>query len=655
MSFVGKKEYQMVVNWKKSLAWQQILLITPVVLLVVLILAYYLTAASADMLRDEIELRATRSVELGAARLNGIFVDAERAAKTLSLVIEEELCSDEQLQDMLTRNIAELHETNPEISGGSIAYAPYARLKTRENCMWYTHFNGDRQQTVTVGEDYDYFSFPWFANSDHLKGSWSEPYFDDGLGNILMTTYSHPFQLKGKFAGVVTVDVSLQELNRYISKLSGAEGYAFLLSGSGRIVVHPNSSWIMSHTVFDLAPDNPEYQAFWRKALEPGATCMAYDFHELNGGEHGEFVIANANLDCNNWLVGAKLSQTKLFQPLLRLRHYASILAVSAVVLAMIILGVLTWRALKPLRMLAPAARRIGAGDFSAKLPKLERQDEVGQLNDAFASMQRSLQSYINKLENSTAARNRMESELSIATRIQQSLLPQRCSLNSKCGRYELFATLRPAKEVGGDLYDFFHLSDDELAVAVGDVSGKGIPGALFMAVTQTLLRGSASPQLTTGEVACRINAHLAGSNDMMMFVTFFFGVFNLSTGVLRYTNAGHNPPLIRRADGTVETMSGIQGPPLAISDHDYTTAEHQLHPGDLLLLYTDGVTEAIDDKNNEFSLNRLKNILAGADEKVTCEALVKMIVEAVSTHAGAAEQFDDITLLALRYEKSGE
>ena len=133
----------------------------------------------------------------------------------------------------------------------------------------------------------------------------------------------------------------------------------------------------------------------------------------------------------------------------------------------------------------------------------------------------------------------------------------------------------------------------------------------------------------------------------MMMFVTFFFGVFNLSTGVLRYTNAGHNPPLIRRGDGTVETMSGIQGPPLAISDHEYTTAEHRLAPGDLLLLYTDGVTEAIDAANNEFSLDRLKNILAGADDKVSCETLISRIVDAVAVHAGSAEQFDDITLLA--------
>ncbi len=651
----------MVVNWKKSLAWQQILLITPVILLVVLVLAYYLSSQSTVLLTQEIKMRSKRSTELAAAQLDGMFNEAERTARMIAEVVNNNVYSDEQLQEFLAGAIKDLRTVRSEVSGGSITFAPNMRHTDNKYCMWYTYFNHDKQYRVVVnGADYNYFDFGWYKDADRVNGSWSEPYFDSGLGNILMTTYSYPIlkmvdnQLQ--FKGFITVDISLEDLKKYLDKLVDSNSYAFLLSNTGRIVVHPNKKLIMDYTVYDIGKGNLlEYKAFWQSLQQGVAGCVEYPYAtEAGYGNDDSVMLSYAGIATNKWLVGSVISQGLLFEPLRMLQRYASIMAISAITLTMLLLALLTWRALRPLRQLTPAANKIGSGDFTVELPKLKRRDEVGQLNNAFAVMQNSLQSYIRELEVNTANRNRMESELAIANQIQQSLLPQMCTL-ARHNSYQLFAALKPAKVVGGDLFDFFMLSEHEICIAVGDVSGKSIPGALFMAITQTLLRGIAASDLTTNEIVDKINANLSRNNDMMMFVTYFLGIINLKTGVMHYTNAGHNPPLLRAADGKVSVLSGIQGPPLAISDIVYGCAEHQFKPGDMLLLYTDGVTEAIDNQENQFSLDNLENIFTNVPNDIEPEALINKIIRAVFHHAGSAEQFDDMTLLAVRYNGNVE
>jgi len=195
-----------------------------------------------------------------------------------------------------------------------------------------------------------------------------------------------------------------------------------------------------------------------------------------------------------------------------------------------------------PLRSLAAATHKIGNGDLQAVVPAIKSLDEIGLLSRSFKHMQENLIKYINNLQETTAAKEQFEKELSIAREIQQSILPSKFPLLKE---FNIYATLIPAKEVGGDLYDFFFIDDKHLCFAIGDVSGKGVSAALFMAIAKTLLRAKMNLYANPGEVLSAMNKDLFKENEPAMFVTFFLCVLNIETGDLQYCNAGHNPPLI--------------------------------------------------------------------------------------------------------------
>lgn len=277
--------------------------------------------------------------------------------------------------------------------------------------------------------------------------------------------------------------------------------------------------------------------------------------------------------------------------------------------------------------------------------------DEIGLLADSFLGMQGALREYMENLKKTTAAKERIESELKIAHDIQMSLLkkvfppfPQRSDI-------DLYAVLEPAREVGGDLYDFGMVADDLLYVCIGDVSDKGVPAALFMAVTTTLLRRAAQQEgVSPAEVLKSVNDDLAAENENLLFVTLFCGILNVRTGELRYSNAGHNPPLVVRADGTVDWLPLPEGLVLAVRPQStYRTVTVRLFPGDAILLYTDGVTEAMNGDRTPYSEETLlRTVRAGAGKSPREQ--VDAILHSVREHAGGAPQSDDVSILALLY-----
>ena len=647
-------------NYKKSLIQRQIMLITPIVLCVLFVLVFYLTREAKTLLHNEIRIRALKSTESSAAQLNGIMTEAERMAKVIANAIQESDFNDHEIDSLLDDATGNLHQSRPEIFGASIAFAPWAHHDDRKYCMFYTYFEKGGNKHITVHseqDNYNYFEFDWYKHADLQNGSWSEPYFDEGLGNVLMTTFSYPFFKKtadGKkqFAGLVTVDISVEHLTHYLDSIIQFEdGYPFLLSRSGKIVVHPDSKVVMDRFIGEYALQNQnrsdEFMTFWRVVFNSGNDCIEYPFYNAEGRIND--YIAYAKLPCNGWVVGAMIAQEQLFAPLRDLQYHALFLASAAVLLAMILLAAVTLRALRPLQQLNLAAREIGEGRFEVHLPDLKGEDEVCQLNRSFGLMLKSLNQYIEELKITTTAKNKIENELAIARDIQTWILPPADILKTAHGEAEAIGRLRPAKWVGGDLYDVFMISENELAVAIGDVSGKGVPAALFMAVTQSLHRGITVPGKSSADIVNRINKTLIKNNDMMMFVTYFFAIINLDNGTIQYTNAGHNPPLILSRDGNLKVISRIQGPPLAISDHVYTTAEYQLAPGDTMVLYTDGITEAVNQANEEFSLDRLKETLKSLSGASPAE-IVDTVIRDIDRHADGLEQYDDITMVAVRF-----
>jgi len=244
-----------------------------------------------------------------------------------------------------------------------------------------------------------------------------------------------------------------------------------------------------------------------------------------------------------------------------------------------------------------------------------------------------------------------VRNDLNTAARIQQSILPQTFPPFPDRGEFDIYARMTPAKEVGGDFYDFFFIDHDRLAFVIGDVSGKGVPAAIFMAVSRTLLKAIASQVVNPGESLRRINSMLIPESSGRMFVTIFYGVLNTRTGEVQFSFGGHNPPYIKRREGPVERLNHESGFLLGmLDDMEYDVHKIVLHPGDTILLYTDGVTEAMNSKEELFEESRLESSLQRLNGSPLKEMLDGINADLMEFAAGAP-QADDITMLALQYK----
>jgi sigma-B regulation protein RsbU (phosphoserine phosphatase) len=247
-------------------------------------------------------------------------------------------------------------------------------------------------------------------------------------------------------------------------------------------------------------------------------------------------------------------------------------------------------------------------------------------------------------------ARRRMADELNVGREIQMSMLPLTFPPYPRRREFEVYALLEPAREVGGDFYDFFLIDDDHFCMCVGDVSGKGVPAALFMAVTKTLLKSRASNDYSPASILTHVNNEISRSNDASMFVTIFLAILDLNSGELLYSNAGHNPPYIRRAHGELIRLDQRHGPVIgAVEDIVYGQDEAILTRGDLFFAYTDGVTEAMNEEQRLYDERRLAELLSSSDSN-DAEAVVRATLEGIRSFQGNAAQADDITILATTY-----
>jgi len=315
-------------------------------------------------------------------------------------------------------------------------------------------------------------------------------------------------------------------------------------------------------------------------------------------------------------------------------------------------------RVSQPLNQLTAHVTQLATHDFSipvsgqAKIAQLAEnsKDEIGVLAASFLSMERALQQSIENLKASTAAKERIESELKIARDIQMSILPRIFPPFPKHSEFDLYATIEPAREVGGDFYDFFLVDDDRLCFTIGDVSGKGVPASLFMAITKTLWRVTANKYHHPDKVLADLNNELCRDNDSVMFVTVFYGILHLSTGELEYSNGGHNLPYLLSRRGVVQPVENTGGMALGVmEDVTYRAKTIALRTGEGLFLYTDGVTEAMDSAENLFSESRLRECLQQVTSTTPTE-VIRHALEAVKQFTAGAEQNDDITTLAIRY-----
>ena len=344
------------------------------------------------------------------------------------------------------------------------------------------------------------------------------------------------------------------------------------------------------------------------------------------------------------------------------LRSISLVMAGVTILLAILFILLVNHSIVLPINRLAAAASSfVDEKNAEEKGPSgisqlnIHTGDEIEALYKAVKKMEIDIDQFIVHISKITAEKERIGAELNVATQIQADMLPRIFPAFPERKEFDIYATMNPAKEVGGDFYDFFLIDEDHLAVVIADVSGKGVPAALFMVIAKTLIKNHAQNREDPGSVFTQTNAQLCEGNDAGLFVTAWMGVLEISTGKFVYVNAGHNPPLLKHAGGGYEWLKSRPGFVLAgMEGIRYRENSLQMEPGDCLYLYTDGVTEATNEKQELFGEIRLQTVLNETPD-LPVDRLLQKVKQSIDTFAGEAEQFDDITMLGLEYKEKGD
>lgn len=655
-----------------SIRWKLILAIgTPLLgLLAVLLWLDYgrLSEQKSDDTRKELTSEAKKLV----LTYDGDFKQMAQVAITTAALIETQLGIDEVAYYEILKSSV---ESNPWIYGSCVALEPglgppatlgltdgpvphVDRPKPRErNGLFcpYIFRTKEGLRRLDVAEAYDYLDPKWEWYAKPRSGGaafWTEPFYDKDAGDIIMVTFVAPMHRDGRFIGTVNIDVDLsafQDRAKDDQDKGGGKGELYIVSHAGRFIVAPVFSWVMSETLDNLAKRHPDPESMMALKNDMLAGKSGVRVIQSIAPGHEHLMIAYEPMTSTGWSLAKSVSQDAFMASVnreLRRRVLVGLASIAAVLA--IVIGMGTWLT-RPVERLAMAVRRLGSGDLTAEAQGVKSKDEIGQLARTFNGMVSQLRSHVEALTRETEARQRVESELNIARAIQASMLP---STFPDSEDISIFAKSTPAKFVGGDFYDFFTGPDGVVSVVVADVSGKGVPAAMLMAVTRTLLRSvAADPQCShcPAMILQRVNDQLVEENSEGMFVTLFLGRYDPRTGLLTFSNAGHPPPYIVNPKGDIRSLGLPTGTVLGVDvSFKMNKRVESLGPGDTLLLYSDGVTEGRSPNRELFGMNRLESVLREWGDR-SARGLCDRVYDAVETFQGGHDhQADDVTVMAL-------
>ena len=506
----------------------------------------------------------------------------------------------------------------------------------------------------------------WYVNAKESGGLYISNAYYDSFGRGLCISMAMPIYGKADhFVGVIALDILISDLNdNILQTVVGETGYAMLFANDKSIVAAPD---------FSEGDDMRSLEKFLGSDWDSIYSSISSGGSGFTEGKinDSDVYIIYAQIELTDWIIAIVLPKSDITSGAETLKTAIEadteelagsinrvIINVTLLIVALfaVMLGVVVFlgkrlagKISRPIVMLNSDIKCIGNGNFDYS-SKIKTGDEIEELSESFESMTEELKKYIQNLAAASAYKERIATELAVATQIQSSMLPCVFPAFPDKTEFDIYATMTPAKEVGGDFYDFFAVDDNHLAVVMADVSGKGVPAALFMMTAKTRIKDSVMMGKTPAEAFTAANNALSENNDAFMFVTAFMGILELSTGILTCVNAGHNPPLLRRHTGW-EWLKLKPGCVLALMpEMEYTQEEVQLEPQDILFTYTDGVTEALDNDKALYGEERLIERLGSADAGNELKPLLEYISEDIRLYADGAEQADDITMLALKY-----
>ena len=609
----------------------------------------FLFYQSREAVRQEAISRATTILDKTSLRVEGILNRVEVASNmTKWLVMRHPNKADSMF--VYSRGML---QNNPDFYNCSIAFEPYYFKDKGRYFSAYTKHIGDSLRTIQGGSDhYQYFFADWYLMSQLLgKPCWTEPYMDlDVATNTseMVTSYCQTIKNKqGQVIGVINTSLSITWLSQTISEVKPyPNSYSIMIGRGGTYFVHPDTTKITRQTIFTQTLEQPDTAlTALGYAMQRGEEGMKH--MNIDGKDSYVFYKPLGHTGCSMAIV---CPESDIFGGFDRLRNSVRAIVLVGLLLMLYLFIRIITRELQPLRRLAHEAETIASGQFDAELPDFQRVDEIGQLSHSFGNMQQSLVKYIDELKNTTAQKASIESDLRIASGIQMGMLPEKFPTRDDRDDVQLYASLTPAKEVGGDLFDFY-FRDEKLFFCIGDVSGKGVPASLFMAVTRSTFRTVSAHESMPDRIVTTMNKAIADMNKTHMFVTLFVGVLDLPTGRLHYCNAGHDAPLLVGA-GVGELACDSNIPVGFMPTWKYSLQETQIFTGTTILLFTDGLTEVMNADYAQFQIERVNDVAFQALSHGQQEPrqLIAQMTDAVHDFVGDAEQSDDLTMMAIQY-----
>ncbi len=565
------------------------------------------------------------------ARIDRVAVSAQMLAAIIATRRDD---AEPLLRDTLAANpdmdgLAAAFRPSPG-SADSPPYSPFVRRMD----------NGALISRDLARDASPYWSSNWFLGGlGCSNGCWQRPFFSQSRHRQLIN-YSVAINRDGYPAGIINTDVTLNWLHQILGHLAKPEGaYAFVLDSDGNYLAHDNSNLVgkrgATALLGALASDQPE-----SKRLPVAQNPRA----------HGAVWVYSAPIKGTRWRLGLAVPEYQIYAGVRGIFLLSLALGLLALLGVALITQLTIRRMMAPLGVLADRAEHVARGELDFELPPVNRLDEVGSLTHSFDRMRRELGLHIEDLARVAREKQRLASELEIARQIQIGLLPNEHYFDATCTRFELHAALRPAREVGGDLYSYFMLDLHRLYIMAGDVSDKGIPAALFMAQTITLAKALAPRAQTPDKLLELLNIELCHGNDSCMFVTLLCGLLDTGNGRIALASAGHEPPVI--CGGAAPRLIQFEtGPVLGLHDSaSYPVHNLVLQPGQTLLMYTDGITEASNHAQQMYGIERTIECLARLPAEAAPAGYVRQLLADVDEFVGDAQQADDITMLALTW-----
>ncbi|PKN79725.1 MAG: phosphoserine phosphatase [Candidatus Cloacimonetes bacterium HGW-Cloacimonetes-1] len=550
-------------------------------------------------------------------------------------------------QNVADQYISDLIYNNPEIESISLAFESGTSIGNQQSRTLYSYLEKPEVTNINIDEIRN---LDWYQIPMNLKRSyWSEPWFDSTGKKIMVSSYSLPIIKDGQIYGVVRIDLSLSYLQRMVMPVQLKKtGYSFIITHNGTIITHPADSLVMNETIFSLAQ---QYEDKQLRNIGRSMLNGSKGFEQLAGSSpmSGKWIYY-APLISNSWALCLVVDDKELFEDLNALLWIQAFIAIIAFLALAIIIYARTLHIYKPIKRLTKVAQEFGNGNFEIELIPTNAVNEIYMLENSFMTMRESLLDYIANLKATTDEKDKIVTDVRFASEIQKKLIPQNYELPGQNPELKIFGILEPATDIGGDLYDYFFIDNNRFCYVIADVLGKGIAAAMTMTMVSTLIRSKVHNITKPNDLLKDINIFLCENNIESNFVTINLGILDLRTGLLEYSNAGHVPLYIKKLDRSLvkyaETHSTAMGifPNITIGSDTI-----QLDLGDELILFTDGITEAISKTEVFFGYQRLENILSDLQQhhpEVTAQA----ILEAIRKFSEVEKQDDDLTILVIDF-----